>query len=397
MLNCDKIKTNATRCLLAASICTQIAALSSCTFDRAKDAGSVSSEQTFNDAIAQCPYLDQIHPILGVKPGESLGNTKLDKARFIELRTLQAPTLRQIWKRDFIQVETEAAQQICQALKGMDQAEVLDLLGEGTGDEAYLASLKFTRQSDYIQLYRIGGNEIPIRAVFREGKCIEASIYSWEEELRRAPYYSQRCVLAVHPILKVRAGENFSSLSSNDPLFYRKLKTFREPMGEYHFYNRFAQAERDAAQSFCDLVNGWDKERVEKLAGVPFYQGSDTAPWTIGQPLDEILVYRFGSGNIPVRILYRYEKCRGAEIFEESPYRQFLHAREEKFLKTFSGQSLQQIYQKTNGQIKSMPIPGPGDAEPFLVWFVSSQGDDGIGLSFKSDRCYAIEKHFMEH
>lgn len=397
MLNCYKIKTNATRCLLTAIMCTQIAALSSCTFDRASDATKVSSQPTSDDAMAKYPYLDQIHPILGVKPGESLGKTKLDKQLFAELRTLQTPTLRQIWKRDFLQVETEAAQQICQALKNMDQAEALDLLGEAAIDEKYLESIKFTSQGDYCQSYCIGGNEIPIRAVFRKGKCIEASIYNRDEELRQSSYPSPRCVLAVHPILKVRAGEHFSSHGSNDPLFYRKLKTFREPMGEYHFYNRFAQAERDAAQSFCDLVNGWDKERVEKLAGVPFYRGPDTAPSIIGQPLDEILVYRFGSGNIPVRISYRFGKFVRAEIFEEFSYDQFLKAREEKFLKTFPCQSIQEIYQETNGQLKSNSIPSSSDARPVGALVTTSLCEDGIILTFTSDRCCAIDKPFIAH
>jgi hypothetical protein len=173
------------------------------------------------------------------------------------------------------------------------------------------------------KIYKLQGNETEMKRVNERLSSLPQSGVQASEDMDTfyAPNSDQPKVATLkmdedtilHPILKTWVGHGLEG-QIPDKSVYRKLNGYKSrdvlpcDWAEY-----FAPAEGDAARQFCKEISGASKAEVKQLAGSPSYKGGSVPCWHL-PPGDEVWVYRFGGTNQMVRVIFRNNRCREAQL-----------------------------------------------------------------------------------
>ncbi|MFA6209987.1 MAG: tetratricopeptide repeat protein [Candidatus Obscuribacterales bacterium] len=147
-----------------------------------------------------------------------------------------------------------------------------------------------------------------------------------------------------HPILHSKAGHSLVNSEISDAIF-------RQLMGSVLPYSLmlstqseyFQTAETEAAQQFATRVKGLNRNEILTLFGIPVYQGGTVDCWSCSKPGEDIWIYRLGDLEVPVRLIFRGQKCIESAVCTSSDDTEFAEWRAGEIEKFAVGKSATEI------------------------------------------------------
>lgn len=125
-----------------------------------------------------------LHPILLTAPEQGLNGKKLEASIFRQLNTQKVLTLRlNDVERYYRKAESEAAWQFCELVIFRSKKYVESIAGRPRYRGGRLECWSNSAPGEDIWLYTFGQYQIPIKLVFKNGLCQQATEYSYTDDL----------------------------------------------------------------------------------------------------------------------------------------------------------------------------------------------------------------------
>ncbi len=125
-----------------------------------------------------------LHPILLTAPEQGLNGKKLEASIFRQLNTQKVLTLRLYdVERYYRKAESEAAWQFCELVIFRSKQYVESIAGRPRYRGGRLVCWSKSAPGEDIWLYTFGQCQIPIKLVFKNGLCQQATEYSYTDDL----------------------------------------------------------------------------------------------------------------------------------------------------------------------------------------------------------------------
>jgi len=126
----------------------------------------------------------EFHPILFTLPEHGLNGKKLEASIFRQLNTQKVLTLRLYdVERYYRKAECEAAWQFCELVRFRSKEYIESIAGRPRYRGGRLVCWSNSAPGDDIWLYTFGQCQIPIKLVFKNGLCQQATEYSYTDDL----------------------------------------------------------------------------------------------------------------------------------------------------------------------------------------------------------------------
>lgn len=124
------------------------------------------------------------HPILLTAPEQGLNGKKLEAITFRKLNTQKVSTHRLYYvERYYRKAESEAAWQFCELVRFKSKKYIESIAGRPRYRGGRLVCWSNSAPGEDIWLYTFGQNQIPIKLVFKNGLCQQATEYSYTDDL----------------------------------------------------------------------------------------------------------------------------------------------------------------------------------------------------------------------
>ena len=124
------------------------------------------------------------HPVLLTAPEQGLNGKKLEASIFRQLNTQKVLTLRlNDVERYYRKAESEAAWQFCELVRFRSKKYVESIAGRPRYRGGRLVCWSNSAPGEDIWLYTFGQCQIPIKLVFKNGLCQQATEYSYTDDL----------------------------------------------------------------------------------------------------------------------------------------------------------------------------------------------------------------------
>lgn|GEM_PF-1424286 len=151
----------------------------------------------------------------------------------------------------------------------------------------------------------------------------------------------------IHPILQSKAGHNLGDPHLHDDVF-RQLNGCVSPYSLMLSTEReyFEVAETEAAEQFAVRVKDLSKRQVKSMVGQPVFAGGTVDCWSISRVGEDIWLYRLGYLQIPVRLIFRDDKCINSAVCSSAEDREFAEWRAAEIAKFSVGKSTDLIVEK---------------------------------------------------
>lgn len=125
-----------------------------------------------------------LHPVLLTAPEQGLNGKKLEASIFRQLNTQKVLTLRlNDVERYYRKAESEAAWQFCELVIFRSKKYVESIAGRPRYRGGRLVCWSNSAPGEDIWLYAFGQCQIPIKLVFKNGLCQQATEYSYTDDL----------------------------------------------------------------------------------------------------------------------------------------------------------------------------------------------------------------------
>lgn len=115
-----------------------------------------------------------------------------------------------------------------------------------------------------------------------------------------------------HPILGVSGSIGGTVL---DGLTFKKLNRSNDPVSDDVRFEKFRKVENETAVQFCQLAKLSSPEELESCVGTPRAKLRNIECWSDVQSQDENWLFYFGLTGIPIRVVFRDNKCVDAFIY----------------------------------------------------------------------------------
>lgn len=151
----------------------------------------------------------------------------------------------------------------------------------------------------------------------------------------------------IHPILHSKAGHNLENMHLHDDVF-RQLNGCLFPLSLMLSTEReyFELAETAAAEQFVARVKDLSKGQILSMVGKPVFSGGTVDCWTISKVDEDIWLYRLGYLQIPVRLIFKADKCINSALCSSAEDREFADWRAAEIAKFSIGKSIDLIVEK---------------------------------------------------
>lgn len=341
------------------------------------------------DLINNMQFEALVHPILRVKVKQSVHNKLWPTSVFSELNDYQAPRWLESRKSEFLPAEIEVVQQLCKFCLGKNYQEVVDAIGipmfESNQESPLSVFWKPAQPNDKMLLYRFGCTRRYVRLIFRNDRCIEATPYNWLRTTEMAHAFTdhQQEKEPYNPIFHLHPGQKLDWGKLDNSIFL-KLNCYNPPMSHGHRDLFYGKADLEAAVRFSVIARGLTRNAVAELAGPPQYQGQQIGCWKFADPESEIWLYRMGGTEIPVRLAFRKNVCREAEVYSDSDQEAYKEWRIRTIKDLSFGKSLHAIL-KQHGHPDSFTVSKDNAVESITYWPDSNYPT--ITLYFRLGHC----------
>ncbi len=146
--------------------------------DQCISASVANWEKEFEDRIFPKDVPDvKYHPLLKVLPNQKLQKGKLENRIYRKLKNYRTIGFHAAWERGFGQVEVEASERFCATAIGKNEQDIFNLAGAPLYKGHNIPGWLCAKTGNDIWLYRFGGTNVRVRAIFKNHKCIICEIY----------------------------------------------------------------------------------------------------------------------------------------------------------------------------------------------------------------------------
>lgn len=151
----------------------------------------------------------------------------------------------------------------------------------------------------------------------------------------------------IHPILQSKAGHNLANPHLHDDVF-RRLNGCVSPYSLMLSTERdyFEVAETEAVEQFAARVKDLSKGQIKSMVGQPVFAGGTVDCWSISRVGEDIWLYRLGYLQIPVRLIFRNDKCINSALCSSADDREFAEWRAAEIAKFSVGKPTALIVEK---------------------------------------------------
>ena len=163
----------------------------------------------------------EFHPILLTAPEHGLNGKKLGANTFRQLNTQKVLTHRLYYvERYYRKAESEAAWQFCELVRFKSKKFIESVAGRPRYRGGRLVCWSNSAPGEDIWLYTFGQCQIPIKLIFKNGLCQQATVYSYTDDLAYQEW--RGCKFAA--LLKARQLNRFLLMRVNQNHFIMILK-----------------------------------------------------------------------------------------------------------------------------------------------------------------------------
>ena len=266
---------------------------------------------------------DDRHPILPVRAGQSIPNIALSPTVFRQLNNYD-PFFKPDWSVKYGKSEIQAAQQFCKFSIGKNISQISATVG--LPNFQGFSTRESQGRQEFIQVFTLGGDEVPVRLTFYKNVCTKAVISSEQKGLIDIKNFHGD-VTMLHPILGFKAYELASNTKYSFPVF-RAMKNYgnRAVVYRSQWLSKFDSAEKSVATQFCAVAKGKTQKQIENVTGVPTYKGIKSDCWKAVNANDQYWLYDFGIQPHVAVLTFRKGVCTATSLCssqELSHYRQW--------------------------------------------------------------------------